>query len=75
MKKHVKATPISAEENLRNEISKVNRTQIDNKLNKVIDYSAQLHTMNIWNGNRGEEHSCQELYSHEGTQIQSTLKK
>ena len=38
----MKATPTSVGEYLRNETSKANRTQKDNKINKLTDHFAQL---------------------------------
>ena len=37
MKRHVKTTPISAEDYLRKEMSKANLPQTDDKLNELID--------------------------------------
>ena len=37
MKRHVRATPILVEDYMRKEMSKANRPQTDDKLNKLID--------------------------------------
>ena len=56
MKRHVKATPISVEDYLR-KMSKANRPQTNDKLNKLIDHFALLnqheHLCNM--GTEGED--------------------
>ena len=42
-KRHMKATPISPEDYLRNEMSKANGPQTDDKFNELVDHFAQLH--------------------------------
>ena len=49
MKRHIKATPISAEEYPNNEMSKTNRRQKDDKLNELIVHFTQIHNLKCFN--------------------------
>ena len=54
MHRHVRATPISVEDDLRKEMSKANRPQVDTKLNQLMDHLAlQNRHKYLKFGNRG----------------------